>query len=73
METPEKQRSLRDIEPLRRVEDIEAEDVARTEEVDRLGRAAATVAGSAPAVGVSAEADARSAPPDDDPLDDLRR
>ena len=64
---------LSTIEPVVRGGDPEDAEARETrQQVDRVGTAAAEVAGSAPAVGVLAETD-DEAPPEPDDLDRLRR
>jgi hypothetical protein len=71
--TDEKRRvDLSTIEPVFRGGDPEDDSGVIRQDVDRVGTAAASVAGSPPAVGVLAETD-DTPPPDPDDLDPLRR
>ena len=64
---------LSTIEPVVRGGDSEDVDArGASQDVDRVGTAAAAAAGSTPAVGILAETD-DEAPPDPDDLDRLRR
>jgi hypothetical protein len=70
-ETSEERSRLRDIEPLRPVDESEPTDKL-TQDADRVGMTTAAAMSSTPAVGVAAEAD-ESPPKDDDGLEALRR
>lgn len=69
-ETSEKHIDLRDVEPLRPVEEAEPTDARK--DADRVGLTAAAAMSSTPAVGVTAEVE-KEAPDDGDGLDELRR
>ncbi len=60
--TEERKSNLHDIEPLRRVEDLEPPDAAPTADVDRDGQPTA-----------STDSERQPGPQDDDPLEALRR
>ena len=64
--------SLKDIEPLRPVDD-EPPGQEAIDQVDRVGLAAANISSSPPAVGVTVEKSEEPPSSDEDPLEPLRR
>jgi hypothetical protein len=70
-EPSEERSKLRDIEPLRPIDESEPTDKL-TQDADRVGMTAAAAMSSTPAVGVAAEEE-KGSPEDDDGLEALRR